>query len=524
MTESRQNDKIITLSYVAIIFFTAFIYYYKATASYFVADDFFYIVNRDNPYVYTPFTYFFYQPVTFAVYFINYFWAGKSPYNYHLFAITLNAVNLCLAFYFVKIITKRNLYGFLCAIFGAVYYFAADNMIWINCTNNIICSFFYFLTLIYSCKYNSSNKKSDYALTLIFLNLTLYAREMGVSVFIMLFMTDILFYYNPLQKDDRKKLCDKYAFIILFSLIYLFLMALGPSTRYKKITFNRGGYTFDGDAVDFVVNLNWFYFRLFIPFSFGSHAKSYTIHSLIQFIRFKNVILILIILSLFIVRNRFYYFGVLWVLIAISPYLKLNKYFVHTGDRYFYQPRFCFVLITIGLWIYFKEKIKLPLLHKSLKIILIIIFIFYATASWIAVQKRIGWWIIAGDSSEKFLTSFRKQFPELEDKTLLIIRNVPRWADNAPNKLIVLITGAAHALRLFYEKENIEVIPYWDDDYETDMAAMMRGAPSDYKLIFLDYNKNTGFTKWKPPKTLISHIFENNITLYNLNFKTEFGK
>ena len=195
----------------------------------------------------------------------------------------------------------------------------------------------------------------------------------------------------------------------------------------------------------------------------------------------------------------------------------MNKYFVHTGDRYFYQPRFCFVLIVLGLWVFLKNKIDGTIIPKIFKISFLIIFILYSAASWIAVQKRIQWWISAGESSRIFLSAFQSQFHNVEDNRLFVIRNIPRWADSAPNKLIVLITGAAHALRLFYEKDNIDVIPYWDNDFETDMANVMKNTKNDYKIIFLDYSGGK-FSDWRPPDDFIECIKKNNPELYDFNF------
>jgi hypothetical protein len=90
MNKLLKNNKI----NIFIVFLIAVLFFYKATKVYFVADDFFYLVNRNNFDLYSPFTYFFYQPITFLIYWINYFWAGQSASNYHFFTIILNGINL----------------------------------------------------------------------------------------------------------------------------------------------------------------------------------------------------------------------------------------------------------------------------------------------------------------------------------------------------------------------------------------------------------------------------------------------
>lgn len=486
--------------FLIIIFFISIIIYYNAKNVFFVADDFFYIFNRNNLEFYSPLTEFFYQPVTFAVYYLNYFWAGLSAAKYHLFSIVLNAVNNILLFYIVYHLVKNKLYAFIICLLSAVYYFSADNMIWINCTNNVICGFFYFLTILFSIKFNESKKNFFLLLLIISMILTLYSREMGASIFFILLLVDITFY----RKELKNRIFRKYIYIFIIFFLYILLMLLGPSLRYKTLSFNRGNYEFVFSIKSIIININWFLFRTFIPFSFGSHCKIPFVINITLFIRFFYISIIFVILAAFIVRNRFYYFGVLWIIFTSSTYLPLNIYYVFNGDRYFYLPHIGLGFILLGFWIHFKKYFANKPFLYYMRIFVILFILLYSVGSIYAINQRINWWKNAGNTSKNFISVIRNKFTDISEDSILFIKNVPRWTNNAPNKLIVLINGTEFALRLYYNKKNIAVIPYWADFGKLNYERIPK--KNIFKqFYFLEY-ENNNLIDWQPDSEYISQI------------------
>ena len=489
--------------FAIILFFLSIAIYYRATAVYFLADDFFYIFNRNNWSYYSPLTHFFYQPITLFVYFLNYFWAGLNPYNYHIFTIILNALNMIIFYFVFAKLLNNYFYSFLIMVIAAVYYFSADNMIWINCTNNVICAFFYALTLLYFIKHKKDQHKRNLILALIFFNLTLFTREMGVSIILIIGLIDLL-YFDAYK--DKKEFFRNYSIFLLFFALYIVVMAIGPTVRYGRLSFNRGAYTLYLEVKEQIININWFIFRTFIPFSFGSHFKIKFVHTLINFIRFNYVSIILAVLFCFIIINRNYYFGLLWIILTAGPYLILNKYFVFNGDRYFYLPHIGLGFILLACWQETAGLLKSLKLKRIIKYLLFLGLVIYAIASILAIQKRIEWWIKAGQSSKEFLEEFKITFSDIPENTVIFVKDIPRWADNAPNKLIVLITGASFALNLFYDKKNIEVIPYWEDEkHKIDEMKVIAELKKFDNFIFLEY-KDKKIIKWQPPDFYIETI------------------
>lgn len=480
---------------ISFIFLLSFLIYYRATNAYFVADDFFYIQNRNNIHYLSPLTPYFYQPITFLVFYLNFFWAGISYYKYHLFSIILNAFNNILLFYFLSLLIKNKLYSFLITIIAVVYYFSADNIIWINCTNNLICALFYFLTLIFSVKFNLSNNKFHLFLTSFFMLLTLLSREMGVSIFILILCIDFLFF----KKNFKNYISTKYPFLFLIFAFYIFIMMLGPSLRYKTLSFNRGNYELEFSLKSIIININWFFFRTFIPCSFGSHFKLPLIIKITLFIRFNYLSIIFVLIMALIVRNKFYYFGVMWIIITASPYLLLNIYYVFNGDRYFYLPHIGLGLILLGFWEHFKKYFLNKKIFSFIKFFVFLFLFLYSALSIYAINQRISWWIKAGETSKKFITTFQKKIKDIPENSIFFIKDIPRWAENAPNKLIALINGSEFALRLFYNKKDILVIPYWEDFGEKNFERFSN-IKKDYKhIFFFEYTKND-LIQWQPSK------------------------
>ncbi|HPN30952.1 MAG TPA: hypothetical protein PKY81_08335 [bacterium] len=486
------------------VFILSVIIYWRAAAAYFVADDFFYIFQRNNLKHYSPFTHFFYQPVTLLVYFLNYFWAGLSHFRYHIFLIVLNALNNVLFTNIVYLLTKNLFRTFIIAVLSAVYYYASDNVIWINCSNNVICAFFYFLTVIASIKYNLKRGSFYLTVLIIFLNLALYSREMGVSLFLLLIIIDAIYFFDKKKiKNELKFFLKKQCLIFLFGFIYILVMALGPSFRYNKLSFDRGAYELVFDLKTIIVNINWFFFRTFIPFSLGSHFKLDLPHNIIQFIRFNYISIIIPGILLFIIRNRHYYFGILWVLITSAPYLLLNIYFVHTGERYFYLPHLGLGFILVGIWVYLQKFLNGCILKKVLKIFVMILLTGYSAVSIIGIQQRISYWIDAGSISYSFISEIKKTFSDIPDNSVLFIKDIPRWRNKQP-KLIVLITGASFALNLYYDRKNIEVIPYWEDDKNNRNNFFEKNLKFDYYSV-LEY-KDGKILEWNVADPFHSRI------------------
>jgi len=484
--------------------------YLPAAKVYFTADDFFYIFQCRNLDFYSPFTHFFYQPLTLALYFVNRLFFGLDQHGYHLVTITINALNNVLIYIFLSLLTANRFAAFVIALLHTVYYFSADNMIWLNCTNNVLCAFFYFSAIIFSIKFNekintTANKKF-FILLIIFINLTLYTREMGVSIFLVLTAIDLFFYRNI----GLKNLLKKNLYVWVFFIVYLFVMAIGPTTRYGHLSFDRGAYKLMFDFEEILININWFFYKTFIPFGFGSHYKILYLNYILEFIRLNFITLICFIILTMIIKNKFFYFGGIWILLTASPYLLLNKYFTHTGERYFYLPHLAQGLILYGIYLHFKPKLENLRFKKLLFLGVIIILFAYCAMSVYAIRIRINYWFDAGQLSKKFINTVRNTLSEISEDTVLIIKDIPRWRHSSP-KLIVLVTGATFAVNLYYNKKNIEVIPYWQDADNIKELPPPRERPFKNKFFFEYKENNDKLLNWQPPADYLQILKEKGV-------------
>jgi len=193
----------------------------------------------------------------------------------------------------------------------------------------------------------------------------------------------------------------------------------------------------------------------------------------------------------------------LWVLITSAPYLLLNIYFVHTGERYFYLPHLGLGFILVGIWVYLQKFLNGCIIKKVLKIFVMILLTGYSAVSIIGIQQRISYWIDAGSISYSFISEIKKTFSDIPDNSVLFIKDIPRWRNKQP-KLIVLITGASFALNLYYDRKNIEVIPYWEDDKNNRNNFFEKNLKFDYYSV-LEY-KDGKILEWNVADPFHSRI------------------
>ncbi|MCD6470915.1 glycosyltransferase family 39 protein, partial [bacterium] len=179
-----------------ILIVLAFIVYAPTLNDYFLSDDFeiiqtahnsglnFLIIKSD-----------FVRPITNLSFVIdNNLW-GDNPFGYHLFSVFCFGLTAILIFSISKLLFKNEIIGIFASLFFVFWPAHHESVTWIAGRCDLICALFYLLAIYLFLLYLRKNKIFHYLLLLLAFALSIFSKEMGLSLIFVLLIVDI-FYGN----------------------------------------------------------------------------------------------------------------------------------------------------------------------------------------------------------------------------------------------------------------------------------------------------------------------------------------
>lgn len=166
-----------------------------------------------------------YPPITMVSFAIDYAIGKTNPSVYHFTNILLHAFNTCLVFVFFNRLQNNKNIAFFTALIFAIHPMQTESVSWISERKNVLCAFFYFLSLIAYINYLTHTSRRSYFFVLIAAILALFSKGMAVSLPISLLAIDI-WTKRPLTK---KIIIEKIPFFIL-SLVFGYLAVKAQAT------------------------------------------------------------------------------------------------------------------------------------------------------------------------------------------------------------------------------------------------------------------------------------------------------
>lgn len=188
-----------------------------------------------------------YPPLTMVSFAIDSFLGNNNPSVYHFTNILLHAMNTILVFgLFTKIQNNKNLALFIALIF-ALHPMQVESVSWISERKNLICGFFYLLTLIQYVFYIKNPSQKNYLLVAVLTLLALFSKGMAVSLPIGLLAIDIWCKRN----FSAKLLLEKVPFFILSVIFGIIAIKAQSSVGFLKTDTHYAFYQkflFSGEA------------------------------------------------------------------------------------------------------------------------------------------------------------------------------------------------------------------------------------------------------------------------------------
>lgn len=158
-----------------------------------------------------------YHPLTMLSLALNYHYGGLNPFGYHLFNVIFHLLNTILVFFFIFLLTRRNLLmAVIVSLFFGIHPMHVESVAWVSERKDVLYVFFFLAGLIIYLHYIETKKAIWYILTLVLFIFSCLSKGMGVVFPMVLLLID----YLRNIKFNIKNLLEKLPF-------FIFSIALG---------------------------------------------------------------------------------------------------------------------------------------------------------------------------------------------------------------------------------------------------------------------------------------------------------
>ena len=344
-------------------------------------DDNWYIT--DNPYIsdfsfsgiinmFTHLYHIQYSPLVMVVLSFLKYTFGLNPIPFHLTSLIFHIINIWLIFRFIDLLTGKTDLALFVATFFAVHTLQVESVAWMSAIKVVISTSFFLLSLIYYVRFNTTERKRNYYLSLLFFILALLSKEQTLILPLVIVTID---YFH-----DRKLLSRK---VILEKIPYVFLSAL--FLTIAMIATYTQGFNSKMPAVNILYQIEIVFYSMFnylskfiLPVnlsSFYPYPAFINYYMLIIPLLLTFIILFALIKKLITRKELIFAIGFFFINIFLTlQILPVRKIFM--ADRYMYLPLIG-ILLIIGFIL--NRLIKLNPKYKLHIISIVSVFIVFFT-------------------------------------------------------------------------------------------------------------------------------------------------
>lgn len=369
------------------------------------------------------------------------FWIWRfNPFGYHLSNVLLHLVNSLCIYYLIIVLFKNRRMAFASSLLFAIYPAHHESVTWIAGRTDVLCTSFYLLSLLCFILWVKNKFKIFYFFSLIAFVLSLFSKEMAITLPLVLFIFSFLFF-------EKEKFSFKSFFKKGFYFFPYLLILLGYLWIRKLIVGSFiGGYSlFEETSFNFFLKSISWKAVLSLPLAFIKYSvnriylrdiiSNLNIDFRIFYLHFLKIfawlIFIFLILALLVIQikklskpsfwyNLFFYY-VLILTTAFPVYSMLTGLHMDLSNtRFLYLPSFAFCVL-LGYLFFGRIGDKNERFIKAG--IFTILILFFSTVFFINYTP----WAQASSTASKMLVSLRK-FPQFEDKQfkgMIYFLNIP---------------------------------------------------------------------------------------------------
>lgn len=297
---------------------------------------------------------------------------GVNPSGYHFSNLVFHAANAVLIFLIASALVKNYLFAAMASLLFLILPMNTEVVNWISCRCDSLAALFYLIAFYSYIRYKDSRRTAVFLMSIAAFALSLLSKESALSFPLMILAYE---YFLGDLKDSSKYWISYFLMLVPYFLI-----------RYVSLGTVLGGYPIP--ARDMAVNVFIGPFKtfqlVFLPFI----QENLLLYFILMAVIIPCSILAVIYYSVKARPDRFFYFALSWILMALLPAIHLlSTGFDFRGSRFWY-------LSSIGIaWLMaypvFAGSSKYKVNGKIIVYSLFACFFFYSAAN--TIQLNRGW-------------------------------------------------------------------------------------------------------------------------------------
>lgn len=377
--------------------------------------------------------------LTNLLHFLFYKYSPLNVLPIAVFAITLHIINTLIVFFLAKKLFKKILPAFLGSLFFALNSVSQSAVTWPAASINTLPSTALILiALIFYFRYLESFKEKWMILSFVFVYLSLFFKETGVFLFLILPLFSVMYRPQNIRTFIRRYWYYLLAtFLIVSFRIWGFksepgqvaLFLTGSSQAYWQTLLTRAVlYPLTSFSLTFVPSepFLWFarslskiYYPFIMPQQFILIAQTVVLDLLALGLTFIIFILIYFLAMRSAKAERKHIgFFVGFMLFSFLPYIVIGKSYAYLESRYFYLPTFAAAMIIAWFAKKIFEKVKAPFL----KLLFFLLLVYFLGVHFKYLENNIAGEILISQERKSFLSQLSKRVPNLsQDKNVFFI-------------------------------------------------------------------------------------------------------
>jgi protein O-mannosyl-transferase len=315
----------------------------------------------------------FWAPLTLLSQAVDYRLGGLNPFQYHLTNLALHAINTLLVFFLARkllpLVWKDPDQGgepafttisgaFLAALMFGLHPIHVEPVVWVTGRKDLLCGFFYLLSLLAYLGYAASPTSKSWRLylTLLLFLFALMSKPMAITLPLVLLILDG-WPLGRLSRECSKAILEKIPFFVV-ALIFGYLAIKAESSVEAMPDLEI--YPWDLRMMNAFHSLVFYLVKIVWPQNLAAlypmtGIKTYSISTI-----GSAVAVIIISAACFIYRRKFPYLAAAWFLylVFLSPVLGIFQVGGHAAaDRYMYLTALCpFLVVSAAVARFLSDK------------------------------------------------------------------------------------------------------------------------------------------------------------------------
>ena len=310
-----------------------------------------------------------YRPITTLSYAADFFLWGFTSFGYHLTNVVLHSFNGILVFLLLSIMFGDFLFALVASLIFVSHPVQTEVVSWISGRSSVLFMFFYLTSLIFYIKARGS-EKIFYLYSIIFFCLSLFSKEMAITLPLVLILYDLHFGKRFDIKERILRYLPYFAVVLLFVIIRVTLV--GKVGQF-------GGWGEPYHIFLTVSKVVTDYVRiLFFPAALSAVGHDMPIsRSILEPGALVSITFLAIVLSSlpFLYRRfRAASFSILLFIITLLPVLNIIPIKVLEAERFLYLPSLGFCILIAFIISAIDKKFRKPIWRNGPRIAVVIAF------------------------------------------------------------------------------------------------------------------------------------------------------